>query len=93
MVRQLGYIGHWEYGFANAGDSEAGRLGEPNRRLVLRSASRHFLQYVPSLHLAVPALPAVYDLPGKKKREEKKRLQHSFSLFSIFAQPFILKVA
>lgn len=64
MVRQLGYHGHWEHGFANAGDPEAGRLGEPNGRLVLRSASRRFFQHVPPLHLAVPALPAVHDLPG-----------------------------
>jgi len=89
MVRRLGYLGHWEHGFANAGDPETGRLGEPNGRLVLRSASRRFLQHVPPLHLAVPALSAVHDLPGKKKRKEKASVLLSFPRF---AQLFILKV-
>lgn len=90
MRKQLGSLGHWEHGFANAGDPETRRLGEPDGRLVLRSASRRFLQHVPPLRLAVSALPAVHDLSGKKKGERERPL-YDISLLSTLARTFILK--
>ncbi|XP_012134534.1 pecanex isoform X2 [Megachile rotundata] len=57
MVREHFY--NW-YGFSNAGNFETRRLGEPDRRLVLRSASRYFFKYFSPLHLALPALLTIY---------------------------------
>lgn len=63
MVRVLG-IRCWD-GFANAGDTAPGDMGEPDGRLVLRSPSGRVLQYLSSVRLAVSALPAVHHLPGE----------------------------
>lgn len=52
-------------GLANSRDSATGRLGESDRRLVLRPAPRRLLQHLPSLRLALPPLPALHYLPCK----------------------------
>lgn len=90
-MRQLDLLGHWEHGFANTGDPETRRLGEPDGRLVLRSASRRFLQHLPPIHLAVSALSAVHDLSGKKKRDilyvrAAVYFENCIGVFNIFAQ-------
>uniref|UniRef100_V9IKX5 Pecanex-like protein n=1 Tax=Apis cerana TaxID=7461 RepID=V9IKX5_APICE len=49
MVRE--HFCNW-YGFSNAGNFETRRLGEPDRRLVLRSSSRCFFKYFSLIYLA-----------------------------------------
>ena len=62
MVKE--HFCNW-YGFSNAGNFETRRLGEPDRRLVLRSSSRRFFKYVSLVHLAFLALLTIYYIPCK----------------------------
>lgn len=52
-------------GFPNVRDPAPRRLGLVDRRLVLRSASDRFLQYGPSVSVAVSALRSVRHIFGK----------------------------
>ena len=52
-------------GFTIVGNPQTRRLGELDRRMVLRSSARRFFQYISSIHLAVLVMSTVHVVSGK----------------------------